>query len=278
MSQNDSQENPSYAGFSEVHPTKMYFIVVGDTQSTSHWEFWREKNDKERKLIINEIARREPTFVIHLGDLTTRGSSEQHWQDLDEMHKEFREKKIPFFPVLGNHEFYGNDTTALQNYFERFPHLEHRRWYSFTWKNVGIVIVDSNFRKMTTEQIETQARWYQNELVRFDSDEKIDFFIICCHTPPFTNSKVIRPNKKSEKYFAGSYMQSRKAVFFFSGHAHTYERFQEGGKCFIVSGGGGGPRHRVSIDSENQRYKDLFNLHSALSRVTFPEYFWSPFL
>jgi hypothetical protein len=31
------------------------------------------------------------------------------------------------------------------------------------------------------------------------------------------------------------------------------------GKFFIVSGGGGGPRHKVSIDPEKRRYQDLFS-------------------
>ena len=73
-----SQEMPTYAGFSEIDPAKNHFIVVGDTQATSQWEFWRERNDQERKLILDEFARREPAFVIHLGDLTTRGSSKKH--------------------------------------------------------------------------------------------------------------------------------------------------------------------------------------------------------
>jgi len=91
---------PSYAGFTDVQATKNYFVLVGDTQGTSHWEFWRERNDRERKLIIDEITKREPAFVIHLGDLTTRGSSEKHWQQFDDMHKEFRKKKIPYFPIF----------------------------------------------------------------------------------------------------------------------------------------------------------------------------------
>ena len=123
-SQNEPRAIPIYSGFAEIQGGKNYFIIVGDTQSTSHWEFWRERNDKERKSIIEEITKREPAFVIHLGDLTTRGSSDKHWQEFDDMHKEFREKKIPYFPILGNHELYGNDKKALQNYFERFPYLD----------------------------------------------------------------------------------------------------------------------------------------------------------
>jgi predicted phosphodiesterase len=253
------QAIPSYSGFAEINPSKNHLILVGDTQGTSHWEFWRERNDRERKVIIDEITKREPAFVIHLGDLTTRGNSEKHWREFDDMHKEFRKKKIPYFPILGNHEFYGSDKKALQNYFERFPHLDQRRWHSFTWNNVAMVLVDSNFSTLTKEQIEGQFQWYLNELEKFERNAKIDFIIVCCHEPPFTNSRVVSPNEKAKVYFADPFPRFQKAGLFFSGHSHSYERFQMDGKFFIVSGGGGGPRHKVIIDPRKQRYRDLFS-------------------
>jgi predicted phosphodiesterase len=249
---------PSYAGFACINPNKNHFIIVGDTQSTSRWEFWRERNDKERKLIIDEITKRDPAFVIHLGDLTSHGSSKRQWQQFDELHKEFRAKKIPYFPILGNHEFYGSGEKALQNYYGRFPHLAGRSWYSFTWKNVGFILVDSNFSYLTMEEIEQQGKWYVEQLERFEGDEKIDYVIVCCHEPPFTNSRVVRPNRKVRVFFADPFLKYAKASFFFSGHSHAYERFQIDGKFFIVSGGGGGPRHKVSVDPKNRRYEDLF--------------------
>ncbi len=253
------QAIPSYSGFAEIQATKNYFITVGDTQGTSHWEFWRERNDKQRKLIIDEITRREPAFVIHLGDLTTRGSSDKHWQEFDAMHKEFREKKIPYFPILGNHELYGSDQKALRNYFQRFPHLHQRRWYSFTWKDVAMVLVDSNFSTLTKDQIEQQTRWYLDELDKFEKKTEIDFVIVCCHEPPFTNNRVIGPNKKVEVSFAEPFLRFQKTRLFLSGHSHSYERFQTGGKFFIVSGGGGGPRHKVTIDRRKQHPPDVFS-------------------
>lgn len=254
-----TQPIPSYAGFSQIDPNKNHFIIAGDTQSTSYWEFWRERNDKERKLVIDEITKREPAFVIHLGDLTTRGSSKKHWQQFDEWHKELRAKKIPYFPILGNHEFYGGAERGLQNYFGRFPHLLERRWYCFTWKNIGFILVDSNFSRLTVEESEQQRKWYVEELERFEKDEKIEYVIVCCHEPPFTNSRVVRPNGKVKAFFADPLLKYTKASFFFSGHSHSYERFQIGGKFFVVSGGGGGPRHKVSISPEKRRYEDLFS-------------------
>lgn len=248
----------SYAGWSEISPSKNHFLLVGDTQKTSHWEFWRERNDKERTLIIAEITRRDPAFVLHLGDLTTRGSSRKHWQDFDNLNRGMREKRIPYFPTLGNHEFYGDDEAAFHHYFGRFPHLEHRRWYSFTWNRIGILMVDSNFSKLTNEQIDEQSKWYLKELEKFENDERIDLVIAGCHEPPFTNSQVIRPNPKSKAYFADPFIRFRKASLFFSGHCHSYERFQVGGKFFVVSGGGGGPRHKLSIDPTKRKYPDLY--------------------
>jgi predicted MPP superfamily phosphohydrolase len=259
LQENETKKKPSYTGFSQINPSKNHFVIVGDTQSTSHWEFWRERNDRERKLIIDEITKREPAFVIHLGDLTTRGSSKKHWQEFDDMHKEFRKKKIPYFPILGNHEFYGKDKKALQNYFSHFPYLDQRRWYSFTWKNVAIILLDSNFSALTKEQIEGQSQWYLNQLEKFEKNAKIDFIIVCCHEPPFTNSRVVGPNKKAKENFSDSFLRFQKACLFLSGHSHSYERFQMGGKFFIVSGGGGAPRHKVIIDSLKQRFQDLFS-------------------
>ncbi len=259
LPENEIRNTPSYAGFADVQPTKNCFIIVGDTQATSHWEFWRERNDRERKSIVDEITRRDPAFVLHLGDLTTRGGSEKHWQEFDDMHKEIRKKKIPYFPILGNHEFYGNDRKALQNYFERFPYLDKRRWYSFTWKKVGFILVESNFSSLTKEQVEEQSKWYLSELERLDKDESVDSIIVCCHEPPFTNSRVVRPNKEVKIYFADPFLRFQKARLFFSGHSHSYERFQIKNKFFIVSGGGGGPRHRVSVDPARSVYQDLFS-------------------
>jgi hypothetical protein len=68
----------------------------------------------------------------------------------------------------------------------------------------------------------------------------------------------VKPNDKSKTYFAEPFTRFRKTTLFFSGHSHSYERFQFRGKLFIVSGGGGGPRHKVYVDPADRRYEDLF--------------------
>jgi hypothetical protein len=174
------------------------------------------------------------------------------------MHKDLRKNKIPYFPILGNHEFYGTDQTALQNYFGRFPHLDQRRWYSFNWKNMAFIMVDSNFSTLTEVQIRDQAEWYLSQLQTFNGNKEIDTIIVCSHEPPFTNSRVIKPNKDVESYFANPFLQIQKTVLFFSGHSHSYERFKIHDKFFVVCGGGGGPRHKLTINPSKRRYEDFF--------------------
>jgi len=86
----------------------------------------------------------------------------------------------------------------------------------------------------------------------------VDYVVVCDHEPPFTNSRVVGPNKKVQALFADPFLRFRKTCMFLSGHSHAYERFQAGTKFFIVSGGGGGPRYRVHVDLEGRRFKDLF--------------------
>jgi 3',5'-cyclic AMP phosphodiesterase CpdA len=249
----------SYAGFADIDLRKNSFIVIGDTQKTSYLEFWREKNDRERILVNREILRRDPSFVLHLGDLTTMSSSQEHWSYFDNMNAEYRSRKIPYFPVLGNHDYYISDTIALKNYFSRFQFLENRRWYSFTWKNTAFIMLDSNMSALTQQQMAQQAEWYVQELKKFDEDKRIAHIIVCCHNPPFTNSTVVGPDLKVKTYFAAPFIKAPKAKIFFSGHSHSYERFRIGDKIFIVSGGGGGPRHTVMTDKAKQRTVDLYD-------------------
>jgi hypothetical protein len=56
LQKDESKAMPAYAGFTEIDPAKNHFILVGDTQRTSPFEFWRERNDRERRLILNEIT------------------------------------------------------------------------------------------------------------------------------------------------------------------------------------------------------------------------------
>jgi predicted MPP superfamily phosphohydrolase len=249
--------NP-FCGFDALDPGNNVIIFIGDTQGTSLLEFWREDNKKKTPLLIKEIARRKPAGVINLGDLVFCGTSQKQWKLFDEAHKPLLANKIPYFCLPGNHEYWCNPEKTFENYFSRFPHLDNRKWYSFRFQKIGFLMLDSNFSKLTPEENRRQVDWYDDELSRLSDDPEISYIIVCCHHPPFTNSKVVKPAEKALSCFLEPFLRLRKPAAFFSSHCHSYEKFKKRGKYFIVSGGGGGPRQELETDKKKQRYHDLF--------------------
>src|SRR5204863_5243519 len=57
---------------------------------------------------------------------------------------------------------------------------------------------------------------------------------------PFTNSKVVKPNKLVQQKFLPPFYSTKKCILFLSGHSHNFEHFKVQGKNFLVIGGGGG--------------------------------------
>ncbi|MCX6999756.1 MAG: metallophosphoesterase [Candidatus Sumerlaeota bacterium] len=248
-----------YPDTRSIDDSSTSIIIIGDTQHTSHWEFWRERNVEATQRLAAEMARRHPAFILHLGDMTARGSSESHREYFDNDIEPVRKGQIPIFPVLGNHDYYGDDNLALRNIRQRFPVLKKSLWYSFTHHGIGFIMLNSNFSDLKRDDIRRQKEWYDATLKRMEKDDAISAILVCCHHPPYTNSEVISPSKGVERDFAEPFLKCKKTAFFFSGHCHSYERFEKGGKIFIVSGGGGGPRHRLDIDKKHRKFDDRFD-------------------
>jgi hypothetical protein len=250
---------PVFCGFDELDESNNRVILIGDTQGTSKLEFWREDNKEKTPLLLNKIALYNPACVINLGDLIFCGTSEKQWKRFDSAHKPLVDNKIPYFPLPGNHEYWCSPKKTFREYFARFPHLEERKWYSFRFRNIGFILLDSNLSKLKKVEKENQLTWYKEELLRFHQDPGIEYIIVCLHNPPYTNSEIVKPDKELNRDYIESVLGYRRIAAFFSGHCHSYEKFKVGEKYFIVSGGGGGPRQKLNIDKKTRRFDDLYD-------------------
>jgi len=234
-------------------------IFISDTQSP----IWAEtivlsKNDNEiiREKIFNEILKKNPSAVFHLGDLVSLGFDNNDWSEVDSFISRLNEKRISFYPTLGNHELILFPTAGEANFLRRFP------WYSKTGyqvriDSVAVILLNSNFTEMSIEELKYQQRWYENKLVQFENDPSIKLIIVGCHHSPFTNSKIVSPSNDVQKYFVPPFLKSNKAKLFVGGHAHAFEHFKIDKKDFIVIGGGGGLQQPLYTDNES-KWKDNF--------------------
>ncbi len=218
--------------------------AVGDLQRTSVWEYMagRESNDVERKEIIGNIVEHNPGSVVLLGDMVFEGDNIDHWKYFDSLMIPVIKRNIPIFPVIGNHEYWGKNRIALQYLTKRFSILKGSHWYTEICDSVALIFLDSNDLEYSSEEWQSQIEWFRNKLLLYDNDSSIKGILVFAHHPPYTNSLITGDEMQVQLGFVPAFDKSKKTLALITGHAHTYERFIEKGKTFIVSGGGGGPR------------------------------------
>jgi len=270
-------QTPDYSGNPNGHDTTS-FIFVGDLQLRGPTEIGRENNRNAVAALLKKIADENPSFVLILGDLTWDGGVHGLWQTFDTLMLPVYEKHIPVYALSGNHEYFGDEhatladrfergyktnTDWLEEYFSRFPVLHEKLWYSTTWKDIGIIALNSNFTYLSKAEIKNEMRWYTNELKRMQADSLISTIIVTCHQAPYTNGTGIgfpdSDDENAKKYFVKPYLATPKAKLFVAGHCHSYEQIKISGKDFIVSGGGG-PLRKVKLQPANSPMHDLSNM------------------
>jgi acid phosphatase type 7 len=223
--------------------TPFHFVAYGDARFHDPKDT-EAANPPVRQALVQAIAQASPAFISFGGDIVYNGYDKADWKVWDRETAVWREKKIPVYPALGNHEFYGDERVALANYFERFPDLKNSRHYSVRAVNTLMLVLDSS----QDETSGPQGQWLTQKLDRLPGD--VDFVFIVLHHPPYTSSSDIRifnggghsarPREKElAKMLEARQRNLRARIVVFSGHVHNYERHQHGGVTYFVTGGAG---------------------------------------
>jgi Icc-related predicted phosphoesterase len=236
-------------------------IFIGDLQRTGFWErvLLREQNDNERQAVIQAVSSENPAFLVILGDLVSTGGKKSAWDYFDACTQPLRQRRIPLIAVPGNHDYFGGTKNAMDHFCSHFPRLEGPTWTSARLKGLAFILLNSNYDRMSQVEIDSQEIWYSRMLDEFQNDSTISIIVVGCHHPPFTNSTIVSESKDVQSRFVPAFVNTPKAKLFISGHCHSYERFIEYGKTFVVSGGAGGPRQKVIVNPKKQRHPDLYD-------------------
>jgi 3',5'-cyclic AMP phosphodiesterase CpdA len=220
------------------------FVVIGDTQRSLWVEehvVGREQNDRGRVELVDQLVSQEnPAFVVHLGDLVAKASP-PHFRYFDELMAPIRAARIPIFPVLGNHEYFGEGRDPSRAMRLRFRDLNQGGYYAKRWGRIGLVWLDSNLSGRAAAR---QSEWLRRTLLALDRSADVTYALIFSHHSPFTNGVDRHGHLALRRELLPWIRASAKAVAVLSAHVHGYERFDLQGLSLIVSGGGGGPRVR----------------------------------
>ena len=226
----------------QTTPDSSELCFASDTQAPMLVEtlFLKKNNNKNAtKKLFSNISERRPGALFIMGDVVNLGYSNRQWKPMDAYLKDLRSKNIAVYAALGNHEVMGQAGKGMHKFQERFP--EHKATgYVQVKDSVAVILLNSNFGKLSAEENQAQVKWYKETLEQLDADSSIHFIISGCHHSPYTNSKIVGANKDVQEKFVPFFLASKKSKLFITGHSHNFEHFQKDGKDFLVIGGGGG--------------------------------------
>jgi len=250
--------------------TPFYFIAYGDTRFHDPKDT-EAANPPVRVALVQAIAQADPAFVCFTGDIVLNGYDADDWKVWDTETSILREKKIPIYPALGNHDLHGDEKVALGNYFQRFPELKNSRYYSVRAANTLILVIDSSLDEVTGPQ----GQWLADKLDHVPAD--VDFVFVMDHHPPYTSSSddkkfggghSARPKEQElARMLEERQARARFRMVFLSGHVHNYERHEHGGVTYFVSGGGAAHAYPIERAADDPFQSKEVNYHYLMVEV-----------
>ncbi len=237
-------------------------IAYGDTRFTDPANV-TATNPGARRALVARIAEEKPDAVLVSGDVPYRGNEVNDYAVFRTETQTWRDAGLRVYPALGNHEFaHCEPAVCLENWWNAFPEmpqLRDRRWYSAQLGDaIYMVALDSDTSLLPGSD---QANWLRDQLAGMP--KSIRFVLLTLHHPPVADVQTRyeldhnpRPNEIALRDFLTAEAKTSRAKFVVvAGHIHNYERFEQDGVMYFVSGGGGAQPYPVDRTPPDQ-YQD----------------------
>jgi 3',5'-cyclic AMP phosphodiesterase CpdA len=199
------------------------FAVIGDSRD----------GDKVYTRLTGRVLQQDPRFLIHLGDMIPH-PGEREWNTFFEISKPI---SIPFFPVIGNHEVFGQ---GEKSYHEQFRLPGGKTYYEFRVGGILFVILDSELGRGRI--INEQLSWLEDVL----SSSKERFKLVFIHRPLFLPIDSLKKGRAMDRYPLDR--DALHQLFLktgvnaaFEGDDHRYDRMEKDHILYVITGGGGAP-------------------------------------
>lgn len=268
-------------GTAPVEAVPFRFVIYGDTRS----------QPRPHAAVVEAIRREGPEFVVHTGDLVEDGRDERGWQQFFAIEAPLL-RVTPFVPVIGNHEIahpYSNGTDNYRRYVHVAPGGPSEELDSvLRYGNARFVLANSY------EDWSGPARaWLDRELARARREGPDDWLFVAMHWGP-RSSGPHGDNELVAQAGIDAILRRHRVDLVISGHDHAYERGDDEGLRYIVSGGAGAPlyrRHderpmtrafasehhyvRVEVERERVRFTALRPDGTTIERATLRHEGWT---
>lgn len=216
------------------------FVVYGDTRTS----------EARHTAAITAITREAPDFVLHTGDMVADGTEERLWQEFFDIERPLL-LNTPMVPVVGNHEIIRPFATGLENY-RRYIHVDPtgpRPELDYAWRYGGARFIIANAYDDWTGEART---WIEQELTRARRESPNGWLFVAMHwgprsAGPHGNNPMLHDAGVDELF------RRARVDLVIAGHDHDYERGDDAGLRYLVSGGAGAPLYRRMHAGDNTR-------------------------
>ena len=214
------------------------FIAFGDSRGGS----------KEQKTLAKLMKEVVPNVVIHTGDLTSKGTSQEINEDVLELYKGvFSFDK--FYPSLGNHDY---ATKKGEPFIETFELPGNERYYYFHEGDTLFIALDTN--DPLNEEPNEMIPWRRKTLAV--QGKKATWIVGYFHHPPYSSGASHGSDLRVREKIV-PILEKYNVDVVFTGHDHNYQRTCEilnntcvqNGVLYIVTAGGGAPLYSVGEES-----------------------------
>ena len=227
------------------------FLLFGDTRSRA---------EVHRRIVAAMLAEPDVRFAVHTGDLVASGGSARQWDQFFDIERPLL-RRVPFFPVVGNHDVSGGKADELTRRFALpVGAAGLRPYYSFDHGSLHVVVLD------TYEHVEgplwcrlhrhvrgtcfddEQLGWLDADLAAAARSPAVDHVVVVTHVGPFSSTRTRGGSAQMRALLP--LFRERGVTLIVSGHDHAYERgASPEGIVYVVTGGGGAPLYDVGFPS-----------------------------
>jgi hypothetical protein len=245
----------------------LHMVAYGDTRFANP-SVTSGTDPKVRKWLVDRIAQEHPSVLLITGDTPFHGASAEDWKVFDQETEPWRKEGIVELPTTGNHEVLGGRNQGIKNYLDHFPSIERHRNYSALAGNVEVISLDMN-----AENEDQQVAWFGLQLDHVPP--QVDFLMILYHIPWMADeqSEVIVGLPSADALRYRSVLEAhldklRAKVLVLNGHIHNYERFEQHGVEYVVTGGGGAQPYPLLVRGAADLYHDHPRGHPVYHYLT----------
>lgn len=280
-----------------------YKIVAGNAELASGLMFRTAPDDPDatvRFLVLGDYGagnttqidvldalleyRETADLLVTLGDNAYSSGTYAQWEQNVFAPYQHLLTRLPFFPTLGNHEYYTDDgEPALRNLFmpENADVVEDvERYWSTDWGPLHLVGLDSEdpLDRITDDvKGDDERDWLEDDLAKNDRP-----WTIAAYHRPMRSNTVGRTGDSQVREFLVPTLEEYEVPLVLQGHDHNYARFvamhdgqpldaNVGGTTYVVAGGGGAGLYDIEVGEDELQLvgmKSLNFLYGTLEGCT----------